>query len=442
MEKIWQNIVEKQEEYSMGLLGKIFEPYDGPALPKSKLAILGMQHTFTMFGATVLVPILTGLNIAVALFMAGFCTLLFHVVTKGKVPIFLGSSFAFIAPIIIVSELYGQEYALGGIVVAGLVYVVVSLLVYIFGVKAVMSFFPPVITGPIIIIIGLMLAPVAIYNASSNWMLAICSFLVVSAVSIFAKGFMRMLPVLCGLIVGYIIAIFTGNVDFTPVAAAPVIGLPDFTMAKFAVAPIMIVAPVAIATIVEHIGDIVAINATCDKQFDKNPGLHRTLLGDGLASCLSAMFGGPANTTYSENTGVLVLTRAFNPWVMRIAALFAILIGLVPKVSSVIGTIPGGVIGGISIVLFGMIAAVGLRTLVENRVDLNNPRNLLITAVVLVIGLGFGAFDAVSSFLSGVEMPVSVPSIGYLQLSPIALAAIVGIILNKVLPEKLGSEKE
>ncbi|MCL2068610.1 MAG: uracil-xanthine permease family protein [Oscillospiraceae bacterium] len=410
----------------MGLINKMFEPYDGPALPKSKLVILGIQHTFTMFGATVLVPILTGLNIAVALFMAGLCTLLFHVITKGKVPIFLGSSFAFIAPVIIVSEQYGRDYALGGVVVAGMVYIVVSLLVYIFGVKAVMSFFPPIVTGPIIIIIGLMLAPVAISQAGDNWGLAACSFIVVAAVSLFAKGFIRMLPVLCGLVAGYVIAVLTGNVNFAPVVEAQVFGLPDFTMAKFAAGPILIIAPVAIATVVEHIGDIVAINATCEKEFDKNPGLHRTLLGDGVCSCVSAMFGGPANTTYSENTGVLVLTRAFNPAVMRIAACFAILLGLIPKLSSVIASIPTGVIGGISIVLFGMIAAVGMRTLVENQVNMSNPRNLLIAAVTLVLGLG------------GAVLQIALGAVSF-ELSGVALAAIVGIILNKALPEKLGS---
>ncbi|MCL2698917.1 MAG: uracil-xanthine permease family protein [Defluviitaleaceae bacterium] len=406
----------------MDFINKIFEPYDGPAMPKSRLLILGAQHTFTMFGATILVPILTGLSVSVALFMAGVCTLLYHVVTKGKMPIFLGSSFAFIAPIIIVSELYGQEYALGGIVISGLVYLVVAVLVYFLGPGVVLKFFPPIVTGPIIMIIGLMLAPVAINMAGYGWGLAIVGFVVVAAVSLFAKGFIRMLPVICGIIVGYAVAAVTGNIDFTPIAGAQLFGAPDFTMAKFSLPAIMIVAPVALATVVEHIGDMVAISATCDKDFIKSPGLHRTLLGDGLASCLSAMFGGPANTTYSENTGVLVLTRAFNPWVMRIAAVFAILLGLMPILSAIINTIPTAVIGGISIVLFGMIASVGVRTLVENQIDFKNPRNLLIAAVLLVLGIG------------GASLPIPIGE-GF-ELQGVGLAAIVGVILNIVLPEK------
>ncbi|MCL2067158.1 MAG: uracil-xanthine permease family protein [Treponema sp.] len=401
----------------------IFEKYQDD-LTAGKKVVLGVQHAFTMFGATILVPILTGLDISVALFMAGIGTLFFHLVTSGKVPVFLGSSFAFIAPIAAVGGIYGLPYAQGGIVIAGLVYLILALLVYIFGPDRIISFFPPVVTGPIIIIIGLTLAPVAIGGASENWLLAFASFAIVAAVAVFTRGFIQVLPVLCGLVGGYLIAFFTGNVDFTPVINADWIGIPAFTVAKFNLNAIMIVAPVAIVTMIEHIGDVIAISATCNKDFIKSPGLPRTLLGDGIATSISAMLGGPANTTYSENTGVLALTRQYNPVVMRIAACFAILLGVIPKLSAIIATIPGAVIGGISIVLFGMIAAVGARTLVENRVDFKKSRNLLIAAVVLVLGLG------------GAELPINVGSFS-ITISSLALAAIVGIILNKALPEKM-----
>ncbi|MCL2080348.1 MAG: NCS2 family nucleobase:cation symporter [Oscillospiraceae bacterium] len=420
-------------------LAKIFEPYDGPKLGAPKLLVLGLQHTFTMFGATILVPILTGLSISVALFMAGIGTLVFHLITRGKMPIFLGSSFAFIMPVIAVAfsagdggDLgLGHEYALGGIVVSGIVYLAFAVLVYFLGAKTILKFFPPVVTGPIIIIIGMMLAPVAIDMSSANWGLAIVSLLVVAFVSIFLKGFIKMLPVICGLVVGYLVALITGNVDFAAVSDASIFGLPDFTLAKFDFAAIMIIAPVAIATTVEHIGDVAAISATCERDFIKSPGLHRTLLGDGIASAVSAMFGGPANTTYSENTGVLALTRVFNPAVMRIAACFAILLGFMPVLSSVIATIPGAVIGGVSVVLFGMIAAVGARTLVENKVDFKDSRNLLIAAVVLTLGLG------------GAVLPIEIGSVSF-SLQGVGLAAIVGILLNVVLviiPEAISKKK-
>lgn len=402
---------------------------DASQISMTKRILLGMQHTFTMFGATVLVPIITGLDISVALFMAGVCTLIFHLVlTKKKIPVFLGSSFAFIAPIAAVVEMVtarggtdGLAYARGGIVVAGMVYVVVAALIYVFGVKKVVEFFPPIVTGPIILVIGLKLAPTAIGMASDNWMLAIVSFLTVVAISIYAKGFLKVVPVIIGLIVGYVVAILTGNVDFAPVAAAGWIGLPPFQMAKFDFQSIMIVAPVAIATIVEHIGDVIAIGATVEDDFLVDPGLHRTMLGDGLMTALSAMFGGPANTTYSENTGVLALTKVWDPLIMRIAAVFAIILAVVPKLSSIISTIPTSVVGGISIVLFGMIASIGARTLVEEQVDFKLSKNLIIAAVILVLGLG------------GAVLPIN---LGFVEFSieGMALAAIVGIIMNKILP--------
>jgi len=398
----------------------IFEKYQDD-LTLGKKAVLGLQHMFTMFGATILVPLITGLDISVALFMAGICTIAFHLITQGKIPIFLGSSFAFIPPILAVSATYGMPYALGGIVIAGSVYLLFALLVGIFGSEKVMSFFPPVVTGPIIIIIGLVLAPIAIGNSSENWLLASIAFVVVAGVAVFTKGFIKVLPVLCGLVVGYIVAVITGHVDFTPVKEAAWFGLPAFTLAKFNINAILLVAPVAIATVVEHIGDVVVLKSTCNKDFFKSPGLHRTLLGDGIASCVSAMFGGPANTTYSENTGVLVLTRVYNPVVMRIAACFAILLSIVPKLNAVIATIPTPVIGGISIILFGMIASVGARTLVEKQVDFTQSRNLIIAAVVLVVGLGGSSVFSFSS---------------------IAIAAVVGIVLNKLLPEKIGKKAE
>ncbi|WP_432667536.1 solute carrier family 23 protein [Wukongibacter baidiensis] len=405
-----------------------------------KKIILGIQHTFTMFGATVLVPILTGFDISVSLFMAGIGTLLFHLVTKGKIPAFLGSSFAFIAPVLSVLYLVtgtpqstdpnvllanplvadALPYAQGGLVVAGIIYLIMAGLIAVFGVEKVISFFPPIVTGPIIMVIGLKLAPVAIGMASSNWALAIVSFAIVTAVSIYGRGFLKVLPVLMGLTGGYLVALLTGNVDFTPLATAAWVGAPKFTMAKFSFETVMIVAPVAVATMIEHIGDVLAIGTTVNKDFVNEPGLHRTLIGDGLATSISAMFGGPANTTYSENTGVLALTKVHDPFIVRIAAVFAILLGIMPKIGAVIKTIPTSVVGGISIVLFGMIASIGARSLVEHKIDFTKQRNLIISAVILVLGLG------------GASLPIPTLNI---TLEGMALAAIVGIILNKVLPQ-------
>ncbi len=409
---------------------KMMEPIrDASQISMSKRLLLGLQHTFTMFGATVLVPIITGMDISVALFMAGVCTLLFHLITKKKVPVFLGSSFAFIAPTLAVVEMVSQNggtdglaYARGGIVVAGIIYLVVAVLIYIFGVEKIVKFFPPIVTGPIILVIGLKLAPVAIDMASGNWFLAIVAFVTVMIVSVFMKGFLQVVPVIIGLIVGYIVALITGNVDFSPVLSAGWIGLPPFEMAKFDFQMIMVIAPVAIATIVEHIGDVIAIGATVENDFLEDPGLYRTMLGDGLMTSFSAMLGGPANTTYSENTGVLALTKVWDPLIMRIAAVFAIVLGVVPKLSSIVGTIPTPVVGGISIILFGMIASIGARTLVEEQVDFKKSRNLIVAAVILVLGLG------------GAVLPINLGFVNF-TMEGMALAAIVGIILNKVLPE-------
>lgn len=404
---------------------KLFDtPLADDGLSRGKHVILGIQHTFTMFGATVLVPILTGMNVSVALFMVGIGTIIFHLITKGKVPAFMGSSFAFIVPMQLAIQKFGLAQAQGGLVFAGVGYLLFSLLIYLIGSKKIMSFFPPVVTGPMIMVIGLTLAPTALDMAKQHWGLALISFSIVVFINLFTTGFIQVLPVLLGLAGGYIVAILTGNVDFTPVAEALWFGLPAFTRAEFSLEAILSVAPVVIVVMVEHVGDIVAISATVGEDLVTDPGLHRTTLGDGLAVIISAMFGGPANTTYSENTGVLALTKVFNPVVMRIAAYFAILLSVVPKFGAIISSIPGAVIGGISIILFGMISSIGARTLVENQVDFQNSRNLIIAAVILVLGLGFAS--------EGILL-----SLGEYQfeISGMALAAVSGIILNKLLPE-------
>jgi uracil permease len=396
---------------------------DATKLGMPKMITLGLQHTFTMFGATVLVPIITGLDVSVSLFMAGICTLLFHLITKGKVPAFLGSSFAFIAPMLAVAGTHGLEYARGGIVVAGFVYLILAGLMTVFGTDKVIKFFPPIVTGPIIIVIGLKLAPVAINMAQTDWLLAIIAFLIVTGVSVYTKGFLKVIPVIIGLIGSYIIAMLLGKIDFSAVANAKVLGIPAFSMAKFNLDAILTVAPIALATMVEHVGDVIAIGSTVKKDFLKDPGLARTLTGDGVATALSAMVGGPANTTYSENTGVLALTKAWDPRIMQIAAVFAIVLGLFPKLGGLISTIPTAIIGGISIVLFGMIASIGARTLVENKVDFNLARNLIIAAVILVLGLG------------GAVLPITIGALA-VNLEGMALAAFVGIALNAILPQK------
>jgi uracil permease len=311
--------------------------------------------------------------------------------------------------------------------VAGGVYVLLAVLVHFLGAERIVSFFPPIVTGPVIMVIGLNLAPTAINMASSNWLLALLGFAVVAYVNIFLKGFAKSLPVLIGLAVSYAVASLVTLagmaplVDFAPIAEAAWIGLPKFVMAQFDIGAIMLVAPVAVCTMVEHMGDIIAVGTIVNRDFIKDPGLPRTLFGDGVATSISAMFGGPANTTYSENTGVLALTRAYNPAVMRIAACFALVLGICPKLGALISTIPGPIIGGISIILFGMIASVGARTLVENQVDFQQSRNLIIAAVILVLGIG------------GASIPFALGSVS-VNLQGMALASIVGIILNKILP--------
>lgn len=408
-----------------------------------KLALLGIQHVFAMFGATVLVPMLTGMSPAVALFCAGVGTWIFHLCTGRKVPTFLGSSFAFIAAIQGAAQICSDNaeigtdaylaalpYATGGIIVAGALYLVLALLVRLVGAERVRSFFPPIVTGPVVTIIGLMLAPSAINNITTqigtvnvglNWLVAAIAVAAIFVTSLFAKGLFKLVPILIGIIVGYVAAICCGMVDFTTIAQAPWLDLPPFFLPKFDMRAIGLVAPIAIVTFVEHIGDVTASSAVVGKDFIKDPGLHRTLMGDGLATMFAGLVGGPANTTYSENTGVLAATKNYNPLTLEIAACFAILISFLGKFAALITSMPGPVIGGVSIVLYGMIAAVGLRTLVENQVDFTKTRNLLIAAVMLVLGLG--ADKAIT--------------IGGVAISGVALAAVLGIILNKILPEKI-----
>ncbi|AZR74846.1 uracil permease [Anoxybacter fermentans] len=395
-------------------------------LSKPKLVTLGLQHAMAMFGATVLVPILTGLNVGVALFTAGIGTLLFHLITKGKVPAYLGSSFAFIAPITLVIKEYGDvSAAQGGIIIAGLIYAIMALIIYLVGPEFVERLFPPVVTGPVIMVIGLVLAPVAINMAKENWLVAGISLLTAALITVFGRGFVKLVPVIFGLVCGYIAALICGLVDFTVVKESAWLGLPEFTVPKFNWSAILMIAPVALVSMVEHVGDILAIGATVGKgrEYLSDPGIHRTLLGDGLATSLAGIFGGPPNTTYSENTGVLALTKVYNPIVMRIAACFAIMMSIIPKLSALISTIPQPVVGGIAILLFGMITSVGIRTMVENNVDLTKARNLIIASVILVIGIG------------GAELKIR-----NLTIAGMALAGIAGLILNKILPENLGEE--
>ncbi len=412
--------------------------YDARKLGIPKMVILGLQHTFAMFGATVLVPLITGLDVSTALLMAGLGTLLFHFFTKGKVPAFLGSSFAFLGGFAIVAPMVKDEagnavanleklpYACGGVVVAGLVYLVLSGLIAAFGVKKIMRFFPPVVTGPIIISIGLTLAPNAISNCSENWLLAFIALATVIICNIFGRGMVKILPILIGIVVSYIAALCMNAVDFTAINNADLFGiaLNPSAFAKFDISAILTIMPIALATMMEHIGDIAAISATCGQNYLAKPGLHRTLLGDGLATTMAGFFGGPANTTYGENTGVLALTKVYDPRVMRIAACFAILLSFFPKFGAAIQTIPTAIIGGISFVLYGMISAIGARNLVENKVDFTKSRNLIIAAVILVCALGFGS--------TGLTFTIT-PEFT-LTLSGLAIAAIAGILLNIILP--------
>ena len=416
--------------------------YDARELGGSRMLVLGIQHMFAMFGATVLVPVLTGLSVSATLLFAGIGTLLFHFLSKGKVPAFLGSSFAFIggyAAIAPNKEIHLLPYACFGVALAGLMYVLLAALFKIFGTKKVMKFFPPIVTGPIIICIGLILSSSAIDNCRTNWWIALVAIAVVIIANIFGKGMIKIIPILLGVVASYLVAAISGNVDFTAVAEADWLGLPfqwdrtvfalfgnpDLDPSLLITAAVTIM-PLAIATMVEHIGDMCAISSTCERNYLEDPGFHRTLLGDGLATALASLFGAPANTTYGENTGVLALSKVYDPRVVRIAAYFAIAFSFSPKFAALISAMPAATIGGISMILYGMISAVGVRNVVENKVDFTNTRNVIIAAVIMVLAIGINYSGAVTFPIGGVTI----------SLSGLAVAAVVGIILNAILPGK------
>ena len=424
--------------------------YDARSLGAPRMFVLGVQHMFAMFGATVLVPTLTGLSVSVTLLFAGLGTLLFHLLAKGKVPAFLGSSFAFIGGYAAIAPMLPDAagnltvpntemlpYACFGVVCAGLVYLVLAALFRAFGVKKVMRFFPPIVTGPIIISIGLSLSSSAVNNCQASWPVALVAILVVIVCNIWGRGMVKIIPILLGVIASYAVGAAAGQVDFSAVREAPWIGLPvvweetvfsifdgGVDTALLLTAAITIV-PISLATVVEHIGDMCAISSTCERNYIEDPGLHRTLLGDGLATSLAALFGAPANTTYGENTGVLALSRVYDPRVIRIAAVLAIAVSFCPKFAEVVHAMPTATIGGVSLVLYGMISAVGVRNVVENRVDFTKSRNVIIAALILVLAIGITYSEAGSVHIAG-----------DVSFSGLATAAVIGIALNAVLPGK------
>ena len=416
--------------------------FDARTLGKPRMALLGLQHLFAMFGATVLVPVITGLSVSATLLFAGLGTLLFHFLTKLKVPAFLGSSFAFLGGYAAVTQMGAERglslaeslpYACIGVIFAGLMYFILAGLFAAFGTKKVMRFFPPVVTGPIIIAIGLTLSGSAIANCSTNWWIALLAIAIIIVCNIWGKKMIRIVPILMGVLGSYIVAACFGLCDFSGVKDAAWLGVP-FKMQDTAfavlrnpnwglvVAAIIAILPISLATMVEHIGDMCAISSTTGINYLENPGLHRTLMGDGLATMVASLFGAPANTTYGENTGVLNITKVFDPRVIRIAACFAIVLAFCPKFAALIGVMPAATIGGVSLVLYGMISAVGVRNVVENQVDFTSSRNLIIAALILVLAIGikYGADDAID--------------LGFTSLSGLAVAALVGILLNAVLP--------
>lgn len=384
--------------------------------------VVGAQFLFVAFGATVLVPLLIGLDPSVALLTAGTGTLIFHAVTKGKVPIFLGSSFAFIAPIIKATELYGLPGTLFGLIGVGLVYGLMSLLIRLRGVGFISRLFPPVVIGPVIMLIGLSLAGTGVDMAKTNWALAIISLLTTVVITLFGKGLLKLIPIFTGIVTGYIVSIILGQIDFQPVLDAKWFALPAFVRPELCWEAVIFMIPVAIAPVIEHIGDVYAINEVTGNDYVKDPGLHRTMLGDGLACIASSIIGGPPVTTYSEVTGAVSLTKIADPAVIRIAAVFGILFSILGKVSALLKTIPDAVLGGIMLLLFGTIASVGVNTLVKNRVDLGDTRNLVIASLILTTGIG------------GAEM-----TIGPITIGGIGLAALVGVLLNLIIPQKKGT---
>ena len=433
--------------------------YDARQLGRPKMFVLGAQHMFAMFGATVLVPALTGMSVSATLLFAGLGTLLFHFLTKWKVPAFLGSSFAFIGGYQAIAPMIANEdgslssntemlpYACFGVVLAGLLYVVLAALFKVFGTKAVMRYFPPIVTGPIIICIGLTLSSTAITNCRSNWAIALVAIAIVVVCNIWGKGMVKIIPILLGVVGSYGVAAVCQAagmevMDPAKVQAlldAPWIGLPfrfeDTLFGLFSrpnvdsgmlLTSAVTIMPLALATMVEHIGGICAISSTCERNFLRDPGLHRTLLGDGMATSLAALFGAPANTTYGENTGVLALSRVYDPKVIRIAAGLAILLSFSPKFAALVSAMPTATMGGVSMVLYGMISAVGVRNIVENQVDFTNSRNVIIAAIIMVLAIGVNYSGAVTFSVGSIEV----------SLSGLAVAAIAGIALNAVLPGK------
>lgn len=417
--------------------------YDARLLGKKKMGILGLQHMFAMFGSTVLVPAITGLSVSATLLFAGIGTLLFHFLTGRKVPAFLGSSFAFIGGYAAITSLGAESglpacealpYACVGVFCAGLLYFVMAGLFRLFGTTRVMKYFPPIVTGPIIIAIGLTLAGSAINSCTTNWWVALVAIIIIVVCSILGRGMVRIIPILLGVGGSYLFAACTGNVDFPAVRDAPWLGLPfkwgDTVFSLFGggadkallISSIVTIMPIALATMVEHIGDMCAISSTVGKDFLSDPGLHRTLMGDGLATSIASIFGAPANTTYGENTGVLNLTRVYDPRVIRLAAIFAICFSFSPKFSAIISAMPAATIGGVSLILYGMISAVGIRNMVEAKVDFTRSRNVIISSLILVVAIGikYGAGDSVN--------------LGFVSLSGLAVAAIVGILLNAIIP--------
>ncbi len=384
-----------------------------------KRIIIGVQFLFVAFGATVLVPLLIDIDPAVALFTAGVGTLIFHFITKGKVPVFLGSSFAFIAPIIAATKIYGYPGTLGGIIAVGLVYGIVSAIIKLWGLRVIEKIFPAVVVGPVIMIIGLSLATVGVDMAKSNWPIAVTVLATAIIIVTFTKGLIKLIPIFIGIIVGYIISIAYGLVDFSSVNEAAWFALPKFTAPEFNWGAILYMIPVAIAPIIEHIGDMYAISGVADKQFVKDPGLHRTILGDGIATAFAGFFGGPPNTTYSEVTGAVALTKITDPRILRIAAVTAIVFSLVGKISAILKTIPASVLGGIMLLLFGMIASIGIKTLIDAKTDFSITRNQVIVSIILTIGIG------------GAQI-----SYGNFSLAGIGLASVIGVILNLLLPKQ------
>ena len=428
---------------------KTDEPiYDAKTLGTGKVMVLGLQHMFAMFGATVLVPILTGLSVSATLLFAGLATLFMHFVTGRKVPVFLGSSFAFLGGYFAVKEMAvnaglteseGLVYASVGIACAGLLYLVLALICKAIGPHKVMKFFPPVVTGPIIIAIGLNLAPSAINNCSQNWWIALVAIVVVIVCNIWGKGMIKIIPILLGVLASYFVAAVTGNVDFSGVREAAWIGLPvrmENTVFSLAgnvnsgllVSAIITIVPIAFATMMEHVGDISAIGGTVGKDFIDDPGLHRTLIGDGIGTSIAALFGAPANTTYGENTGVLALTKVYDPLVIEIAAIYAVVLSFCPKFAAIITAMPAATIGGVSIILYGMISAIGIRNMVENSVDFQQSRNIIIAALILGLAIGI-------SYSSAGAIAFSIGSVT-ISLTGLAVASIVGIIMNAILPGK------